>query len=119
MDKMQKQSLSAPSDKRTFDKGIFEVVKMGGVSVGRATFQPGWKWSTSVKPIAKTDSCQSEHVIYMVAGRMKVVHQNGSETEYGPGDAGFIPPGHDAWVVGNEEAVYLDFTAAEKYAKPS
>ncbi len=116
MKKIEKMNLSSPVETRTFDNGKFEVVKFGGVNVGRATFQPGWKWSTSVKPLVKTDSCQAEHIIYMISGTMKVVLNDGSETEFGPGDAGFVPPGHDAWVVGNEPVVYLDFTAAEYYA---
>lgn len=117
MAKMEKKNLGSPSEKRTFDKGKFEVVKVGGVTVGRATFKPGWKWSESVKPIVKTDSCQAEHAMYMVSGRMKVKMNDGSEKEFRPGDAGFVPPGHDAWVVGKEPAVFLDFTAAEYYAK--
>jgi len=119
MGKIEKQNLSSPHETRTFDKGKFEVVKLGGISVGRATFHPGWKWSTSVKPIAKTESCQAEHCIYMVSGRMKVVMNDVSEAEFGPGDAGFIPAGHDAWVVGKEPVVSLDFSAAEYYAKKS
>ncbi|MBI2676236.1 MAG: cupin domain-containing protein [Candidatus Aenigmarchaeota archaeon] len=119
MKKIEKMSLNSPSETRTFDNGKFEVVKFGGVNVGRATFQPGWKWSISVKPLVKTESCQAEHIIYMVSGRMMVVLDNGSEMEFGPNDAGFVPPGHDAWVIGDEPVVYLDFTAAEYYAKKS
>ena len=114
---MEKKNLDSPMETRTFDKGKFEVVKIGGVSVGRATFEPGWKWSTCVKPLVKTNSCQAEHAIYMVSGKMKTVMDDGSEMEFKAGDAGFIPAGHDAWVIGNEPVVYLDFTAAEYYAK--
>ena len=78
---------------------IPDVVNVGGMTIGRGTFEPGWKWSECVKPIAGTESCQAAHMGYMVAGRMKVVMDDGTETELGPGDAVAIPPGHDAWSV--------------------
>ena len=84
----------------------------------RAIFEPGWKWSESVKPIAGTDSCQVAHMGYQISGRMKVRMDDGSEQEFGPGDAGVIPPGHDAWVVGDEPVVFIDFQGAALYAKP-
>ncbi|MGH2729919.1 MAG: cupin domain-containing protein [Actinomycetota bacterium] len=117
MAKLDSRSLNSPEETRTFDKGRFEVVRLEGVTVGRATFEPGWKWSECVKPIAGTDSCQSNHVGYVVSGRIKVVMDDGTESEAGPGDAYVIPPGHDAWVVGDDRFVGLEFQSAETYAK--
>ena len=98
-------------------KTKIEVVKVGDSTVMRATFEPGWKWSECIKPIAGTDSCQAPHVNYVISGRMKVVMDDGTEMEMGPGDAADIPPGHDAWVIGNEPCVAIDFAAGKVYAK--
>jgi len=117
MAKMEKKSMNSPEETRKFDKGKLEIVKLGGVTVGKATFKPGWKWSECVKPIAKTESCMAEHSMYMISGKMKVVMDDGTEKEFGPGDAAYIPAGHDAWVLGKEDVVSLDFSAAEYYAK--
>ena len=108
MSAMGKKSLSKPDETRSVDHGKVELVKLGGVTFSRLTFQPGWKWSVSVKPIAKTDSCQVHHVGHVVSGRMVVKLDNGEEIEYGPGDVYDIPPGHDAWIVGNEAYVGVD-----------
>ncbi len=113
----EKKSLNSPDEVRLFDKGKVELVTLGGVTFGRAVLQPGWKWSTCVKPIAKTESCQAPHVQYHVSGRLKIVMDDGSQTELGPGDVSVIPPGHDAWVVGNEPAVVIDISGMKDYAK--
>ena len=118
MSKMQAKSLDSADDVRKFPKGQMAVVKLGDVTVGRASFEPGWKWSECLKPIVGTESCQVHHVGYMVSGRMKVVMDDGTEYEAGPGEALVIPPGHDAWTVGDEPAVVLDFAGAERYARP-
>jgi quercetin dioxygenase-like cupin family protein len=99
------------------DKGRVEIVKLAGGTVGRGTFEPGWRWSEHVKPIAGTESCQSSHMAYCVSGRMVVRMEDGTEKEIGPGDVLVIPPGHDAWVVGDEPCVQVDFTGMETYAK--
>ena len=117
MSTMQKKNLSRPDEKRSFDKGQVEVAALGGISFGRATLQPGWKWSTCVKPLAKTKSCEAPHLQYHVSGRLHVVMDDGSEDEFGPGDVSFIPPGHDAWVVGNEPVVIIDISGLVDYAK--
>ena len=114
---LQGKSLDSPDEVRSFDRGKMDVVTLGGVTVGRAVFEPGWKWSECVKPIAGTDSCQVHHVGYVVSGRMTVRMDDGSEHEFGPDEALVIPPGHDAWIVGDEPAVVLDFAGAEQYAK--
>src|SRR5436853_6915266 len=118
MPKMEKKTLSAPDENRSFDKGKVELVTLGGVTFGRATLQPGWKWSTCVKPIAKTESCQAPHLQYQISGRMHVVMDDGSEMDFGPGDVSQLPPGHDAWVVGDEPVVVLDISGMGEYAKP-
>ena len=114
---MMKKSMSKPDEKRTFDKGQVELVKVGGVTFGRATFQPGWKWSTCVKPLAKTKSCEAPHLQYHVSGKIHVVMDDGSEEDFGPGDVSLLPPGHDAWVVGNEPVVVIDISGMTEYAK--
>ena len=114
----ESKNLSKADETRTFPKGHLDVVNVGGHSMGRATFEPGWKWSESVKPIAQTDSCQAAHMGYVISGRMVVVMDDGTKFEFGPGDAMSIPPGHDAWVVGNENCVVVDFVGFENYAKP-
>jgi mannose-6-phosphate isomerase-like protein (cupin superfamily) len=114
--KMVKKSSNQPDETRNFDKGKMEVTNIGTYSIGRATFEPGWKWSTSVKPIVKTDSCQVSHTMYVISGKMHVKMDDGTEAEFGPGDTGIVPPGHDAWVLGNEPCVAIDFTGAKTYA---
>ncbi len=93
MSKMQKKNLSQPDEKRTFEKGQVETVSLGGVTFGRATLQPGWKWSTCVKPLAKTQSCQAPHLQYHVSGRLHVVMDDGSKDEFEPGDVSSLPRG--------------------------
>lgn len=95
------------------------VVNIGGVTVGRAVFNPDWKWSNDVKPIAGTDSCQAPHTGYVISGRMHVVMDDGTESDAGPGDAIAISPGHDAWIVGDEPCVMLDWSGSANYAKPA
>ena len=117
MAKMQKRNILAPDETRTFDQGKLELVTIGGVTFGRATFQPGWRWSTSVKPLVNTKSCEAPHLQYQVSGRLHVVMDDGSEDEFGPGDIALLPPGHDAWVVGDEPVVVIDFSGMVDYAK--
>ncbi|HEY8204899.1 MAG TPA: cupin domain-containing protein [Pyrinomonadaceae bacterium] len=111
------KSFDAPEETRSMDKGKVEVVNLGGSQVMRATFQPGWKWSECVKPIAGTDSCQVAHLIYTISGNMTVRMDDGSEIEVKPGDVTSIPAGHDAWIVGDEAYVGVDFQGAAQYAK--
>jgi hypothetical protein len=101
------------------DKGRAELVTVGGRRVLRGIYEPGWRWSEHLKPIAKTDSCQVQHVGYIISGRMSIQMDDGTEAEIGPGDAFAVGPGHDAWVVGDETVVLLDFTGGERYAQPA
>jgi len=114
-----RKSLDTPEETRPFEAGMgrVELVNLDSGPVGRATFEPGWQWSKHVKPIAKTDSCEAAHVGYCVSGRMKVVMNEGEEVEYGPGDFAVIPPGHDAWIVGDEACVFIDWQGFADYAK--
>ena len=116
---MQKKNLNSPDETRSFPKGKVEVVTVGGVTFGRATLEPGWKWSVHVKPIAKTKSCEAPHTQYHLSGRLRVRMDDGTEVEFGPGDVGHIPPGHDGWVVGNEPVVFVDVSGMADYAKSS
>jgi len=119
MSRLVRKSLNTPDETRPFEGGTgqLEVVNSEEGAVGRATFLPGWKWSEHVKPIAKTDSCQAAHTGYFVSGRMKVVSDDGEEMEYGPGDFAVMAPGHDAWIVGNEPCVVIDWQGYADYAK--
>ena len=118
MTKLVKKRFDAPDETRPIAKGTVEVVKLEEVQVMRTIFEPGWRWSESVKPIVKTDSCQVHHIGYVISGRMVVRMDDGSTAELGPGDVGVIPPGHDAWIVGDVPCVMLDFGGAATYAKP-
>jgi hypothetical protein len=112
------KSVKSPDETRPFvDKGNAAVLNIGGNPALYGTFEPGWKWSDHVKPIAGTDSCQAAHLLYCLSGRMKVVMDDGSEGEIGPGDMAAIEPGHDAWVVGDEACVAVDFGSIAQYAK--
>ncbi len=116
MTQMQKRTFSQPDETRTFEKGKVELVTLGGVTFGRATLQPGWKWSTSVRPLVHTETCQAPHLQYHVSGRLRVVMDDGSEAEFVPGDVSLIPPGHDAWVVGEDPVVIIDISGMARYA---
>ena len=115
---MQKKSLdSSPDETRKFENGRIELANLGDVVIGRATFEPGWSREKCVKPLVNTNRCQAPHTSYIVSGRMKVRMDDGSEIEGGPGATAVIPPGHNAWVVGNEPCIMIDFTGAKDYAK--
>lgn len=119
MEKFELKSLNSPEEVRPFEKGKLELVNIGGVAVGRATFEPGWKWSTCVKPLAKTQSCQAPHFGYQLSGTMQIVMDDKTEKTVRAGDVVNIPAGHDAWVVGNEPVVVVDFQGMVDYAKQS
>ena len=117
MAKMEKKSMDLPDELRSFPKGKLELVSLAGITFGLATLEPGWKWSESVKPLAGTKSCLAPHIQYHLSGRLAVVMDDGSEEVFGPGDVSHLPPGHDAWVVGNEPVVVLDISGMADYAK--
>lgn len=119
MSKAEVKGFEKPDEVREFPKGRLELVKIGGATVGRAILEPGWRWSTSVKPLAGTESCEAPHFQYHVAGVLKVVMDNGAEFECRPGDLSLLPSGHDAWVVGTEPVIIVDFQGMIDYAKVS
>jgi hypothetical protein len=117
MKKAEVMSFGKPDEVRHFPKGHLELIKIGGATVGRAVFEPGWKWSESVQPIAKTKSCEAPHFQYHVTGVLMVVMDDGTKFECRPGDVSLLPSGHNAWVVGNEPAIVVDFQGMIDYAK--
>ncbi len=119
MKKMETKSFGVPDETRKFDRGKVELVNIGGATIGRGVFEPGWKWSNSVKPIVNTKSCEAPHFQYHVSGTLKVVMDDGTEKELKAGDVSLLPSGHDAWVVGNEPVVVVDFQGMVDYAKAS
>jgi mannose-6-phosphate isomerase-like protein (cupin superfamily) len=103
-------------DVRKFTNGKVELANLGDTTIGRITLEPGWKWSNDVKHIVNTNSCQLPHTQYVISGRLRVRMDDGTEQECGPGEALYVPAGHDAWVVGNEPFVAVDFTGMKEYA---
>lgn len=111
MSTLMVKSLEQPEETRpTAGKGRIELVTLGQTTVGRATFEPGWRWSEHVKPLAGTELCEVTHTGYVVSGRELVRMADGTEVELKPGDAFVIGPGHDAWVMGQEPCVTVDFS---------
>ncbi len=110
------KNLDTPDEKRSFERGELQSVSLGGVTFSRAVLRPGWRWSEDVKPVVGTDSCQAVHVAVVTSGNFHVQMADGEELELGPGDAHLVGPGHDAWVVGDEPCVVLDFTGSPQGA---
>lgn len=115
--KAQVKGFGRPDEIRTFPNGRLEIVTVDGAVVGRAILEPGWRWSTSVQPIAKTKSCEAPHFQYHVSGVLRVRMDDGTEFDCTKGDVSTLPPGHDAWVVGNEPVILVDFQGMVDYAK--
>jgi quercetin dioxygenase-like cupin family protein len=116
--KFEVKSHEKADEVRTPNKTRVEVVRLEGYALGRFTFQPGWRWSECIRPVVKTESCQNSHVGYAISGRLTVATQDGTRKAIGPGDSYTIPPGHDAWVEGNDPFVCIEVLSAEQYAKP-
>jgi len=108
----------APDETRVFEKGKFEIVHIGGITIGRATYEPGWKWSEYVSPVAGTEFCEVEHVGLVVSGRATVGMKDGKVVELTPGTLFYVPAApHDSWVIGDEVYVSLHFLGSEQYAR--
>jgi mannose-6-phosphate isomerase-like protein (cupin superfamily) len=115
----EKKSFASSDETRAFPHGKAEIINIGDGIVGRLTLQPGWRWSVDVKPIAGTDLCEAPHFQYHVSGRLGVKMRDGSQFEVGPGEVTYLPSGHDAWVIGNEPVVVVDWHGASHYAQRS
>lgn len=117
MKSIEVKNFDVPDETRTFDKGKVELININGRIVGRATLEPGWRWSESVKAIVKTDSCQAPHFQYHLSGVLHVKTDDGVEKDVRPGEVSMLGAGHDAWVVGNQPVVLIDFQGMVDYAK--
>lgn len=113
MAKLQSKKFDSPDEQHKPGRGTVDVVKLGGITLRRLTFQPGWRWSEDIKPTAKTENCQLAHLNVHISGRLGVKMDDGTEQEFGPGDVVLIPPGHDAWVIGDEPVVIIEQTPTE------
>jgi quercetin dioxygenase-like cupin family protein len=116
--RLERKSHDAPDEVRSPAKTRIEIVRLEGFTIGRFTFEPGWRWSECIKPVAGTDSCQASHVGYLVTGTLTIRLDDGTEQTIGAGESYTIPPGHDAWVDGADPVVALEVMSAEQFAKP-
>jgi hypothetical protein len=114
---IESRDFSSPDETRSPDKTRIELVNLAGGQIGRYTFQPGWRWSECIKPVVNTESCQTEHIGYMLSGGLHVQHSDGTETDVAAGSVYHIAPGHDAWSLGSEPTVVIEFQGAANYAK--
>ncbi len=117
--KLEGRSHDSPDETRTPEKTKVEIVRLEGYTIGRLSFEPGWRWSECLKPVMKTDSCQLSHVGYVVSGSLTVQLGDGTQQTLNAGASYTIPPGHDAWVEGNEPFVGIEVLSADQYARPS
>jgi quercetin dioxygenase-like cupin family protein len=111
------KSFETPDETRVFEKGRLEIVRIGGMTIGRASYEPGWKWSEHVSPLAGTTLCEVEHVGMVLSGRAMAAMKDGTEVELAAGSLFYVPPiAHDSWVIGDEPYVSLHFLGADQYA---
>jgi hypothetical protein len=113
----QHKSFDAADEVRQFPNGEAQILNIGDVEIGRLVFQPGWRWSKDVKPIAGTESCEAPHFQYHISGTLAIRMDDGTEITARPGDLTSLPQGHDAWVVGDEPVVVVDWYGASHYAE--
>ena len=113
----EQSNFENPDETRAFEYGRLDLIKIGGGEVGRLTLEPGWRWSAHVKPMAGTEWCEAPHFQYHVSGVLRVQMTDGQEFDARPGDITALPSGHDAWVVGDEPVVVVDWWGASNYAK--
>lgn len=117
MQATEHKTFANPTEKREFPRGYAEILEVGGAAIGRLVFQPGWRWSNDVKPLAGTTSCEAPHFQYHISGRLGVRMDSGEEFVAVPGDVTSLPSGHDAWVIGDEPVVVVDWYGASNYAR--
>jgi quercetin dioxygenase-like cupin family protein len=115
--KAERKVLDQPDETRRFPSGHLDLVRVGGMTIGRMTLEPGWHWAEHVKPQVGTDSCMVPHGVYVISGRLRSRLDSGEEFTIGPGEAGYVPPGHDGWVEGNERVVMIEMLGAAEYGK--
>lgn len=113
----EKKDLNAPDEVRSFERGHMDVIEIAGGTVGRLTLEPGWRWSEHVKPIAGTELCEAPHFQYHLSGVLHIVMEDGTELDARQGDVTALPARHDAWVVGSEPVVVVDWNGARSYAR--
>jgi hypothetical protein len=113
----ERKAFTSADETRTFDHGRVDLLRIGGSEIGRLTLHPGWRWSQHVKPLAGTDLCEAPHFQYHVSGILHVVMADGTEFDAHPGEVTALPQGHDAWVVGDEDVVVVDWWGASNYAR--
>ena len=109
---LQKKSMNSPDDIKELEKTKVQSIKAGNLTLERMIAEPGWQWSKHVKPIVKTESCEKNHTFYVISGNMHLRMDDGTEMDFGEGDVGLIPPGHDAWVVGDKPVIGIDIISA-------
>jgi hypothetical protein len=114
---IEQRDFAAADEVRTFENGRAEILRMGGMDIGRLVLSPGWRWSENVKPIAGTELCEAPHFQYHVAGTLRIQTADGAEFDATPGQVTSLPAGHDAWVVGDEDVVVVDWFGASHYAE--
>lgn len=117
MAQAEKRDFAAPDETRTFEHGRLELVRIAGSEIGRLTLEPGWRWSEHVKPLAGTEWCEAPHFQYQLSGRLAILMSDGVELESGPGNVTALPQRHDAWVVGDQPVVLIDWWGASDYAR--
>lgn len=116
---LRRKRFDRPDEVRRTDRTTVELVELGELAVGRTTFQPGWRWSEHVKPVVDTDYCQVHHLGYVISGRLRVEMHDGATVELEGGDLFEVPPGHDAWVIGDEPWISVDWAGRRLFAKPA
>jgi hypothetical protein len=117
-DSAEQKAFTDPDETREFSHGRADILRIAGSEIGRLTLEPGWRWSEHVKPLAGTDLCEAPHFQYHVAGQLHIQMADGTELDAHPGDVTALPHGHDAWVVGDEAVVVVDWWGASNYGKP-
>jgi hypothetical protein len=113
----EQKGFAAPDEVRSFERGEMRLLKIGGAEIGQLVLEPGWRWSEHVKPIAGTELCEAPHFQYHVRGTLHIVMGDGTEFDARPGDVTALPEGHDAWVVGDEPVIVVDWYGASNYAR--
>lgn len=105
---IERKSLNQSEEVKKHEKQKMEAITIRGLTIRRITVEPGWQWSKHLKHVQKTESCQKDHLLYIISGKLHVRTDSGNEEEFGPGDAGSIPPGHDCWTVGDKRVVWIE-----------